>query len=242
MKKGLFVTATSTEIGKTIISGMICYKLAENNFNTAYFKPVQSGLIADENDNKISGDCRFVKNVLACNTEFETYTSYMLNKPASPHFSALMENVTIDLKKIKADYESISADKDYIIVEGAGGLFVPLDENGKMMADIPRFLKINTILLGNAGLGAINQIGLSYNYALSKKLKISAIILISAEKTLTEIEAENVRILKKLFKTERIFIIPKTVGVDTENNKTGNIFETIKLFPDKDEIISWIHE
>jgi dethiobiotin synthetase len=166
----------------------------------------------------------------------------LLDKPASPHFSARLENVCIDLKRIKNNYKNISASNDFVITEGAGGLYVPLNEKGSMMIDIPLKLNINTVLVGYAGLGTINHVGLSCGYAHSKKARISAVILISYENTPTDIELENARILKKILKNENVFIIPAVKGADTEKNITGDLLYKLEYFPDADKILEWINE
>ncbi len=242
MKKGLFVTATSTEIGKTIVASMIVRRLAEAYNRLLYYKPVQSGCIIDESGKMISPDCRFVETVMNGLPGFKTSYSYMLKRPASPHYSARFEDINIEIKKIYSDYRNFMNDFDFIVTEGAGGLYVPLDENGRLMADIPTKLGINSIIVASAGLGTINHVSLSYKFALSKKIKTAAIILISREETPDDLEEENARILKKLLNFKNIYMIPPVKSADTENNLAGDILEKIKFFPDTETIKGWIYE
>ena len=87
MKKGLFITATSTGVGKTVMSAIFCRILAEAGIKTAYYKPIQTGGMS-LNDMLISSDCRFVERITMSYTNCKTYTSYILKTPASPHYAA----------------------------------------------------------------------------------------------------------------------------------------------------------
>jgi dethiobiotin synthetase len=229
MTNGIFVSGTSTGVGKTVISALICKKIIKSEKTCVYYKPVQTGAVS-ENGKLISTDCRFVKNVSGKNILLKTECSYLLKKPASPHFSAQFEHVQIDMNKIKKDYKKISSNNDFVVLEGAGGILVPINENGFMMADIPELLSLDILLVGNAGLGTINHVLLNYYYLKSRNLKISHIVLITEEIIPTDIEKDNLKILKNITGIENIFHFPKVKNVDTDENQTGDIEEKSKFF------------
>jgi dethiobiotin synthetase len=240
MNKGLFVTATSTDVGKTVLSSLICKKLATAGKKVAYYKPVQTGSIKDKDGNLISTDCLFVQGAIKEFPECKTFSTYNFIKPASPHYSAQLENKTIELKKIKQKYNQLEKDFDYIIVEGAGGIYVPLNENKELIADIPQILNLNTIIVSYAGLGAINHVSLTVEYAKSKNISIACIILISREEKLTDIELDNLNIIKKLHHIENVFILSGFNNVDTDNTVLGNVIDDFDIFGDVKSITSWI--
>jgi dethiobiotin synthetase len=239
MPKGIFVTGTSTGVGKTVISALICKKLLDDKNNVVYYKPLQTGGLED---NSVSVDCRFVESTAGNVNGFKTFSSYIFKKPASPHLASRLENRKIEKQKIAADYEELSKNTDYIVAEGAGGIMVPADENGFMTYDIPQMLSLNIVLVGSAGLGTINHVLLNDFFIKSKGMKISAIILITENEKPDDIEADNFNFLKKKTGVRDIYLMPKIKDIDTEENKPGNFSENLKHFPDAQNIKRWFYE
>ncbi len=236
--RGIFVSGTGTEIGKTVVSACLFKILIETGKRICYYKPVQSGAV-NINGKMNSPDAMFVKSVLK---REDVYCSYLLQKPASPHFAARLEAVNISLDKIASDYYSLQKKYDIIICEGAGGLFVPLNDKGILITQIAEKCSMNILLVADAGLGTINHVSLSCFYAKKLNLYISAIFLIYYDDNPTDIELENLSILKKLNKIESIFLIPAIKGVDTEKKLTGDLDKKLKYFPDKEIIKNMIYD
>jgi len=233
--RGIFVTATSTGIGKTVVSAAISYRLSQDH-KICYYKPVQTGGIIKE-DKIYSSDCEFVS--LVCGNKINVFSSYLFKYPASPHFSARLEDCTIKKQKIVEDYKSIVDKFDFVVTEGAGGLFVPLNEDGFYIYNIPKTLKIGVVLVANASLGAINFVSLNSFFLKNNKIKLASIILLTEDSKPSQIELENREILKKITKIDNIYLIPQFKNIDTENSLVGNFYENIKNFPDSEEIKRW---
>jgi len=241
MKKGLFITGTSTGVGKTVISAIICRILVNSGRSIVYYKPVQTGLI-NENDKDIAPDCRFVENLINdFNNCMSSYT-YLFKKPASPHLAARLEGAKIKISKILNDYNNLCKDYDFIIVEGAGGLYVPLNDELDLVSDIPKMLNLNIVMVADAGLGTINHVSLSFKFIQSLQNHLSGIILIYHGEEPTDIEIENLSVLKKITGLNNIYLFPAVKNIDTENNIQGDILEKIKFFPDIKIIEKWINE
>ena len=100
MKKGIFITATGTDIGKTYVSALLVKQLNETDINCGYFKPVLSGAAEDEKGNIIAGDAKFVCDTANLSTNPLDLVSYIFKPAVSPHLAAQMANVEIDLNKI----------------------------------------------------------------------------------------------------------------------------------------------
>jgi dethiobiotin synthetase len=148
----IFVTGIGTDVGKTIVSAILTEALQAD-----YWKPVQAGF-----DN--GTDSGFVRSVISNQqTRFHTET-YKLKLPASPHIAAREEKIEIDIDKIYEDYEAIvngqqsavNGQQQYLIIEGAGGLFVPLNEN-EFIIDLIKKLNAKVILVSRNYLGSINH-------------------------------------------------------------------------------------
>jgi dethiobiotin synthetase len=170
----LFITGIGTDVGKTITSAIVTQALEAD-----YWKPIQAGDLDNSDSHKI-------KTLISCHTErsrsaktqiFEN--SYKLNTPASPHLAAAIEGITIDLKKIVEPKT-----KNHLVVEGAGGLLVPLNDNDTIIDLIQPDYKI--ILVSRHYLGSINHTLLSFEALKSRNLKVAGIIFSGDENKATE--------------------------------------------------------
>ncbi|HOV14276.1 MAG TPA: dethiobiotin synthase [Spirochaetota bacterium] len=232
MKNNLFITATNTDVGKTVVSSLICNKLLKNNKKVAYYKPIQTGSI-----NNSSPDCDFLKNLFDNDNNFSVKSSYIFKKAASPHYASSLENVLINEEVIINDYSLLSKKNDYVIVEGAGGLLVPVNNEDFFIATIPKMLNLNVLLVANAGLGTLNNVLLNDFYCNKNNIKLKVIILVHDGKEPTDIELNNYETLKKITKNKNIYLIKSVKGVDTEKKIVGNFFETD--FIEYNEIERW---
>lgn len=172
----LFITGIGTDVGKTIASAIVTQALEAD-----YWKPVQAGDLDNSDTSKIakltstvtssgpeaSGERLFFKN------------AYALATPASPHYSANLDGVTIDLKKIK---EPVT--KNHLVIEGAGGVFVPLNDADCVIDLIRPDYKV--IVVSRHYLGSINHTLLTIEALQNRKLTIAGIIFSGDEIKATE--------------------------------------------------------
>ena len=151
-----FVTAIDTDSGKTFVSAILCEALGAD-----YWKPVQAGLPRDAD--------RIASLVSPDKTKIFQET-YLLNTPASPHAAAKAEGITIDIDKFAVP----STDKD-LIIEGAGGCLVPLNQTHFIVDLIPK-LKAEIVLVADLYLGSINHTLLTIEALQRRNLFIRGII------------------------------------------------------------------
>jgi dethiobiotin synthetase len=170
----LFITGIGTDVGKTITSAIVTQALEAD-----YWKPIQAGDLDNSDSHK-------VKTLISCHAErsrsvksqiFEN--SYKLNTPASPHLAAAIDGITIDLKQIK-----VPSTDNHLVIEGAGGLLVPLNDNDTIIDLIKPDYKI--ILVSRHYLGSINHTLLSFEALKSRNLKVAGIIFSGDENKATE--------------------------------------------------------
>ena len=141
MTKGIFITATSTDVGKTYVSSLIIKSLIDNRVNAGYYKPVLSGANI-ENNKIVSCDGLDVLNYSSLNEDLSKCVSYIMETPVSPHLASKVEGIDINLNKIKSDFNALKEKYDYITVEGAGGIICPVNLNRNiMLTDIIKELK-----------------------------------------------------------------------------------------------------
>ncbi len=150
-----FVTAIGTDSGKTLVSAILCEALKAD-----YWKPIQAGLPRDADT---------VESLLSNDQSKIWPETYLLNTPASPHASARIDNVEIDLSKF------VVPAADRLIVEGAGGCLVPIN-NHDFVIDIAKKLNFEVILVSNLYLGSINHTLLTANYLKRHNFKVKGII------------------------------------------------------------------
>ena len=178
MSKNIFITATGTDIGKTYVSALIVKKMRESGFNCGYYKPVLSGV--EEKDGKLTqSDCNYVVETSKIPIAADDCVTYRWKEAVSPHLAAKRAGDVIDTKRILADYKSISKKYDYLLIEGAGGITCPLRLDGEkyLLKDLIKDFGVSVLLVADGGLGTINSVLLTAEYAKANGIKISGIIL-----------------------------------------------------------------
>lgn len=178
MAKGIFITATGTDAGKTYVSALIVKSMRERGFNCGYYKPALSGAEITNDGKIIPGDADYVLKTAGIEEPPENYVSYIFKPAVSPHLASEMENNPIKLEKIKSDFERIKKEFDYLLVEGAGGIVCPFNiKEGILLPDVIKALNLDTLLVADAGLGTINSTVLTAEYAKYHGINIKGIIL-----------------------------------------------------------------
>ena len=206
MYKKLFISGIDTEIGKTIISAILTEALQAD-----YWKPIQSGDLDDSDTHKVQ---RLVANN---KTKFHP-EAYRLKTPMSPHASAAIDGIQIELDKIK-----IPATENQLIIEGAGGLFVPLN-NQDTILDMIAHLKIPVVLVSKHYLGSINHTLLSINALKNRRIPIAGIIFNGEENLSTE------AIIKKMSAVQIIGRIDPIEDINRLNiQKAANNLDLTRL-------------
>lgn len=163
-----FVTGIDTNIGKTVVAAILVEAL-----NADYWKPIQSGDLHYTDTDKVK-ELVNEKSILYPET-------YRLNNPLSPHASAKLDNISISLASFQ-----LPKTNNNLIVEGAGGLLVPINEDGSYLSDIIVKLGMEVILVSKNYLGSINHTLLSIEYLKSKSISIKGIIIVGEKNESSE--------------------------------------------------------
>ncbi len=228
MSKGVFITGTGTDIGKTYVTGLIVKKLRSSGFNAGYYKPALSG--AEYVDDKlIPGDCKFVADTAGIPLAPQELTSYIYITPVSPHLAAQLEQRLIEADVILADFNNSSRQYDYLAVEGCGGLVCPLrmDDTILMQTDIIKLLKLDLIIVASAELGSINSTVLTAHYAGSLGLTVKGIILNNYDDT-HFLHRDNKTIIERLTRLPIIACVPsQAVSLAMETDALCSLFEEV---------------
>ena len=163
-----FVTGTDTDVGKSYICKHLAKEFIKLGKKTGYLKPFQSGL-----EEGIDPDAKQIeiiaKGVIA-------KSSYITNTPCTPLVSAQIDNVDYNLEKVKQDYTELANTCDVTIVEGSGGLYVPVKEN-VLMSDVIKFLNLPALIVARPNLGTINHTLMTIKCAQSEGIKILGVVI-----------------------------------------------------------------
>ena len=163
----LFITGIGTDVGKTIASAIITEALQAD-----YWKPIQAGDLQNSDSHKIRSFLSNEKTVIHPN-------SYALKTPASPHLAAELDGIVIDLKKIIEPKT-----ENHLVIEGAGGVFVPLNSKDCVIDLIQPDYKV--IVVSRHYLGSINHTLLTIEALQNRKIAIAGIIFSGDENKATE--------------------------------------------------------
>ena len=178
MAKKLFITGTGTDIGKTYVTGLILKKLQESGRSAAYYKAAMSGNERDADGNLIPGDALHVKTASGIAQPLETMCPYVYEAAVSPHLASRLEGNPVQMDVVKAGFEKVCEDYDYVTVEGSGGIVCPIDfDNSKLqLEDVIGGLDLSSILIADAGLGTINGVVLTAEYMRARDLELKGVI------------------------------------------------------------------
>lgn len=163
----LFITGIGTDVGKTIASAIITEALEAD-----YWKPIQAGDLENSDSHKVKSFLSNKKTVIHPN-------SYALNTPASPNFAAELDRITIDLSKIIEPKT-----ENNLVVEGAGGVFVPLNDIDCVIDLIQKDYKV--IVVSRHYLGSINHTLLTIEALQNRKIAVAGIVFSGHENKATE--------------------------------------------------------
>ncbi len=198
MPQGLFITGTGTGVGKSYTSAFLLSLLKSSKGKILYYKPIQCGKPADT---------AFIKKTVKYKNVACTYS---LKTLSSPHFAFGKEKVKFDKKAIRNFLTTAKKLYDFVLMEGAGGVRVPITRNFDM-ADLAKLSGFPVLLVAQPGLGTINHTLLSIDYLKSKNIEISGFIF-SWEDGVNfndEIVLDNAETIEKISKVPFYGAIPK---------------------------------
>ncbi len=195
--RAIFVAGTDTGIGKTIVTGCLFRYLREKGYSAITQKWVQTG-----SNSVLSSDIRIhfkiLKQGLRLVKEYiPLILPHIFKTPSSPHLASKLENRKINIHKIMKSFRTLSARFDFVIVEGVGGVLVPLNKD-KLVIDIVKELKLPVLLVAGNKLGAINHTLLTIESLNSRKIKVLGLIFNNLKGQNRIILKDNPQIIKAL--------------------------------------------
>lgn len=187
---GYFIAGTDTGVGKTHVVCMLVDVLKRQGLKVAVMKPVAAGVEPDG----MNEDVRKLMQTSNVPASLNDVCPYMFDPPIAPHIAAGLSGQSIDLAVIKKSYLHLLHASDVVIVEGAGGLLVPIDQT-RDMSEIPHALDLPVILVVGMRLGCLNHALLSCEAIRARGLKLAGWVANLIDPNMYCLE-ENIRTLK----------------------------------------------
>ncbi|MEI6215453.1 MAG: dethiobiotin synthase [Desulfuromonadales bacterium] len=172
--RGIFVTGTDTGVGKTVVAASLARLLRMNGIRVGVMKPVTSGCL--ENDGELASEDALLLCQAAGTPCSDDVAPYRLREPIAPAAAARIEGVQVDFSVIREAFDRLAADYEYLIVEGAGGLMVPLS-GGLLVSDLALHLGLPLVVVSRPDLGTINHTLLTCYAAGQMGLSVSGVII-----------------------------------------------------------------
>lgn len=202
----LFVTATSTGVGKTFASVILLKNLQARGVRAGYFKPVMTGAQPQDADS----DTAVVQRLALPHVNVTEMVGQTFREPASPHFAAALEGKRIDVGRMVERIHQLREEHDCLVVEGAGGLAVPLDEEGALLSDLVVQIGAPILLVASTALGTINHSLLTVEHARARRIPVAGILFNGM--TDTPREQDSIRTIVKLARVPLVGVIPQLAG------------------------------
>jgi adenosylmethionine---8-amino-7-oxononanoate aminotransferase len=227
MNRAVFITATDTEVGKTIVSGLICRGLNKKGIDCAVMKPVETGAI-QRGAKWVWPDTEFLKKVSRAAEDIAQISPFRFRNPLAPSLAAKREGKAIDIKEIKSAFNNLIQRHQFVIVEGAGGLLVPLNKDF-LTIDLIRELDIPVIIVSRLGLGTINHTLLTVEAARNAGIRVLGVVFNQATNKKSSIcEKNNPRIISTISGVPVLGIVPYLPGVNVGKCETQGLTSAVK--------------
>ena len=213
--KTLFITGTDTAVGKTVVAGALAAALKQKGHRVGVMKPVACGS---------AEDARFLQECSGAYDPLATVIPIFLKNSLSPNVAAKMERKKLDIRKISEAFERLKAKKyEYLVVEGCGGLLVPITAKFSVVDLIP-LLEAKVIVVSRSSLGAINHTLLSLEALRKRHIEPLGVIFNRLTNSPWSVaEKTNPAAVAEAGKTRSLGVFPH-MKLDCESNCLGKAF------------------
>lgn len=220
-KPGIFITGTDTDVGKTVISAGLALVLRAQGIRVGVMKPIATGCMSF-GKRLVSMDVAFLME--AAENEWTGLSSPSRYKhPVAPKVAGELEKREVDLDEIRKAYAELEKNYDFIIVEGIGGLMVPINPK-YYVTDLIREFKLPMVVVSKPGLGTINHTLLTIDAARIRGLDVKGIIFNRVPRANLSIpEMSNPKVISELTHVPILGSLPDIEDMDVERGKFGSL-------------------
>ena len=173
---GLFVTGTDTGVGKTVVAGAIAHALRQRGRRVAVLKPVATGCVR-RREGLVSEDAEFLAHCADSPHPLDLICPQRYAEPLAPAVAAERAKQPLDWSAVQRSIDLMSRDSDVMVVEGVGGLMVPLDEAGHSVLDLATWLRLPAVVVARPTLGTINHTLLTVSALRGAGVKVAGVVI-----------------------------------------------------------------
>ena len=205
---GLLVTGTDTGIGKTLVAGAIAAALRKQGLRVGVLKPAASGC-AKRREGLVSEDAEFLAHCADAPHPLDVVAPQRFAEPLAPAIAAERLGAALEWDAIQRSLDMIARDSDVLVVEGVGGLMVPMDAKHTML-DVASWLKLPAVVVARPNLGTINHTLLTTNALKAVKVKVAGVVINRYPAEMPGVAEEtNPRAIEKWGKAPVLCIVPE---------------------------------
>ena len=221
--KGFFITATGTDVGKTVVTAALTCALRQQGFSVGVAKPAASGAIRQADGSLRSEDASLLMAAAGLDESWrDTVNPYCLEAALAPATAAELEKVAIDPAILLDRIGKLSAAHDLVLVEGAGGLTTPLHEE-YLICDLAKALQLPLLIVAQATLGSVNTALLTAAYAKSQGLNPAALLLNRWPAQPGILEESTIAYMKRLTGLPVWSFLPDIPGLNMADASLGEL-------------------
>lgn len=202
--RSLFITATDTGVGKTMVCGLLLEYLLSHSIRAGYQKWVSTG---DAHNPADLTECMKIAGGQPDSDDLDLQVPYRFSYPASPHLAAEIDGRQIDAETIVQKYAEMHSRYDFLIVEGVGGLLVPLRRD-LLLVDLLSQLQLPTVIVSRSGLGTLNHTLLTIEALRHRDLPIAGVIFTDSAAEDETLVRDNMRTIAETGQVEILGRLP----------------------------------
>ncbi|MFH1131458.1 MAG: dethiobiotin synthase [Pseudomonadota bacterium] len=239
--KGVFVTGTDTGVGKTIVAGAFARALVLRGLKISVMKPVETGCLfsADQThdasaETLVPKDALYLLEQAKSDALLDLVNPYRFGPPLCPSVAAQLCHQSIDLKHILSCFEQLQEESNFVIVESAGGVLVPLSGN-LLTIELIKATGLPALVIGRSSLGTINHCLLTLEALCQRQIPIAGVILNRLSQNLLNEESTNPQQIEKFFPDVIRGVLP---FFDSDQRRDPDFMaERLRIHVDLDRII-----
>jgi dethiobiotin synthetase len=229
--KGIFVTGTDTGVGKTVVAAGIAAGLRARGVAVGVMKPVAAGG---------RGDADLLRRASGADDDLGLINPACLRRPLSPNVAAQLEGVSIDVAGIEQAAYHLSQRHDLLIVEGAGGLLVPIRDDFSV-ADLALRLGLPLLIVARRGLGTINHTLMTIECAKGRGIAVAGVVYNDAVRTEEgTAERTNPEVIERLSGVMCLGVVPFAEGLDLTRAGPEDFVRRVAGYIDLDRLMERI--
>jgi len=218
--KGLFVTGTDTGVGKTLVTGVVGRLLGEMGYRVGVFKPIATGC-EGRREGLVSLDAEFLAHCTNSECSLEQINPVRYREPLAPLVAAERVGVPIDWEAMKLGYRNVTQKSDLVLVEGVGGVMVPL-ERDYLVLDLMVDMGLPVLIVARSGLGTINHTLMTVEVCRARGLNLVGIVMNGYQPDgATVAEETNPQVLAEASGLKVLAVLPQESDSSVEEGLLG---------------------